>query len=243
MTRCRSARAGRSEHRVSTRRDCRAHIRRGSGEPFSTMPASSCAYHPGGLMLLRFPSPVIGFVVALTSVAGCGGEEAFTLQLGTHEIVIERVASARLAHTDQGLEQPIVVGDLDGDGIDDAVVRTTFMEAPSGDGNTVFGGAVYVLYGGSAVTGAIDLAQLPAMVHVGSPSISTPPSGGIAAVGDMDGDGLADFVVSIDGYIGCVDPPSPFIIDTAPVAGVWVVYGSATRLTGSHEIKDVAARL
>ncbi|HSR96860.1 MAG TPA: hypothetical protein VLM79_07420 [Kofleriaceae bacterium] len=194
-------------------------------------------------MLLRFPSPMSGFVVALASVAGCGGEESFTLQLGNHEVVIERVASARLAHTDQGLEHPIVVGDLDGDGIDDAVVRTTFMAAPSGDGNTVYGGAVYVLYGGSAVTGAIDLAQLPAMVHVGSPSVSTPPSGGIAAVGDIDGDGLADFVVSIDGYIGCVDPPSPFIIDTAPVAGVWVVYGSATRLTGSHEIKDVAARL
>jgi hypothetical protein len=193
-------------------------------------------------MTLRFPSPLIGFVLTLASAAGCGDEEMFTLQLGSNERLIDRTASARLAHTDQGLEHPIVVGDLDGDGIDDAVVRTTFMN-PGGDDKIVYGGAVYVLYGGSGVTGSIDLAQLPALIHIGAPSISTPPSGGIAAVGDIDGDGLADFVVSIDGYIGCVDPFSPFSVDGAPVAGAWVVYGSATRLTGSHEIKDVAALL
>jgi hypothetical protein len=194
-------------------------------------------------MTLRFPSPMIGLVIVLTSAAGCGSEEAFTLQLGGHELVIEGAAKARLAHTDQGLEHTLVVGDLDGDGIDDAVVRTTFKAAPSGDGKTIFGGAVYVLYGGSGVTGSIDLAQLPALVHVGAPSVSTPPSGGVAAVGDIDGDGLADFVVSIDGYIGCVDPLSPFGVDGPPIAGVWVVYGSATRLTGSHDIKDAAVLL
>lgn len=193
-------------------------------------------------MRFRTPSPAIGLVLALGSAAGCGDEEMFTLELGANERLIERAATARLAHRDQGLEQPIVVGDLDGDGIDDAVVRSTFT-LPGASGTTMYGGAVYVMYGGRGVTGSIDLAQLPALIHLGAPSISTPPSGGVAAVGDLDGDGLADFVVSIEGTIGCAVPGSPWIIDSPPVGGAWVVYGSATRLTGSHEIKDVAALL
>jgi hypothetical protein len=170
-------------------------------------------------MSLRIPGPAIGLVLALGGAAGCGDQELFTLELGANEHLLDKAATARLASSDQGLEQPIVVGDLDGDGIDDAVVRTTFL-APGAGGKIVYGGAVYVVYGGSGVTGAIDLAQLPALI-----------------------DGLADFVVSIEGAIGCAVPGSPWIIDSPPVAGAWVVYGSATRLTGSHEIKDVAALL
>lgn len=192
-------------------------------------------------MRLRTPGPAIGLVLVWTSAAGCGDEELFSLELGSNERLIDKVATARLAHVDQGLEQPTVVGDLDGDGIDDAIVRSTFT-APGPDGKTVFGGAAYVLYGGSAVTGAIDLASLPALVHVGSPSYSTPPSGGVTPVGDIDGDGLADFVLPIESSIGC-DQLSPFVIDSPMAAGAWVVYGSATRLTGSREIKDVGALL
>src|ERR1044071_5050497 len=193
-------------------------------------------------MTLRTPGPAIGLVMALGSAAGCGSEDVFTLEPGANERLIDKVATARLAHPDQGRAPDVVEGGLDGDGIDDAVVRSAFI-TPGAGGTTVYGGAVYVVYGGSGVTGSINLASWPALVHVGAPSVSTPPSGGVAAVGDIDGDGLADFVISIDGIIGCSVPGSPWTVDSSPVAGAWVVYGSATRLTGSHEIKDVATLL
>lgn len=109
-------------------------------------------------MTLRTPGPAIGLVMALGSAAGCGSEEMFTLELGANERLIETAATARLANPDRGLELPIVVGDLDGDGIDDAILRSSFI-APGAAGTTVYGGALYVLYGGSHVTGSIDLAS------------------------------------------------------------------------------------
>ncbi len=193
-------------------------------------------------MTLRTPSPAIGLVIALGSAAGCGSEEMFTPELGANERMIGTVATARIASPDRGLQEPIVVGDLDGDGVDDAVVRSSFA-ARGPDGETVFGGAVYVLYGGSAVTGSIDLASLPVLTHIGPYSLGIPPVAGVAAVGDVDGDGLADFAVSIAPLPGCDAPGPPWVSDSPTVGGAYLVYGSATRLTGSHAIGEVAALL
>jgi hypothetical protein len=191
-------------------------------------------------MSLRIPGPAIGLVLAL-GAAGCGSEEMFLPELGTNERLIETSAVARLADPDQQLEQPDVVGDLDGDGIDDAIVRTRFVHTAS-DGASVFGGAVYVLYGGTGVTRSIDLASLPALTHIGWPgSVGS----GVAAVGDVDGDGLADFLVSINSTPGCgvPDPSPPLTADSPRVGGAYLVYGSTTRLTGSRSIGDVAVLL
>lgn len=193
-------------------------------------------------MRLRTPGPAIGLVLALGGAAGCGGDEMFTLELGANERMIGTAATARIASPDRGLQEPIVVGDLDGDGIDDAIVRSSFA-ARGPDGATVFGGAVYVLYGGSGVTGSVDLASLPALTHIGPYLLGIPPVAGVAAVGDVDGDGLADFAVSIAPMPGCDAPGPPWASDSPAVGGAYLVYGSATRLTGSHAIGEVAARL
>ncbi|HEX3478410.1 MAG TPA: hypothetical protein VHT91_25490 [Kofleriaceae bacterium] len=187
-------------------------------------------------MTSRIPGRAIGLVLVLGSAAGCGGEEMFLPELGSNERVIAREAVARLANPEQGLEQPLVVGDLDGDGIDDAIVRSDFaFNSPTGQ--LGLGGEVFILYGGHAVTGQIDLATLPALTQMGS------IGGGVAAVGDIDGDGLADFLVGIAFTPGCITTPPPVFADGFTNSGAFLVYGSRMRLTGSHAIGDVGVFL
>src|SRR3954468_15096447 len=77
-------------------------------------------------MRLRTSGPAIGLALVLGTAAGCGSEDVFTPELGSKERVISREALARIANRDEGLVQAQVVGDLDGDGIDDALIRTDF---------------------------------------------------------------------------------------------------------------------
>jgi len=185
---------------------------------------------------------VIAFAFAsITAGGACGSDELFTLQIGANERLIDTAATSRLANRDRAIELPLVVGDLDGDGIDDAVVRSSFT-APGPAGKIVSGGALHVLYGGSGVTGAIDLASLPALTHIGGP-VLVPPAASIVAVGDVDGDGLADVLVSIGTMFGCIEPQSPWVTDSPAIGGAYLVYGSATRLSGSQLISDVAVHL
>lgn len=191
-------------------------------------------------MKLRTPSLAIGLVLALGSAAaGCGSDEMFTPELGTNERLIDSAAFARIARSDEGVEDLMVVGDLDGDGIDDAIIRSAYGTQYD-NGYSEISGAVYVLYGGTGVTGQIDMATLPSLVHIGAIGADSP---GVVALGDVDGDGLADFAVGIGRTPGCgvagVTNPGENLQNT----GAYIVYGSHTRLTGSHPIADVGAFL
>jgi hypothetical protein len=193
----------------------------------------------------RLSSPAVGLVLALGSaVAGCGSDEMFTLQLGSNERLIDTAATARFANSDRMLDLAQVVGDLDGDGVDDAIIRTGISNVHDG---TVFTGIVengtevYVLYGGPGATGSIDLASLPVLTRVSA--LIEPLTTSVTAVGDVDGDGLADFLITIASMPSCGAAVCRFVIDAPPVGGVYLVYGSTTRLAGSHPISDVAVLL
>ena len=175
----------------------------------------------------------VAFAIAL-GAAGCGSEEVFEPQLGSTERLVERAAVARIAGDDQFLAHVTVVGDIDGDGIDDAIVRSEYVIR---DANFAMGSGVYVLYGGSGVTGKFAAASLPVLTGAGA------PAGRIASVGDVDGDGLADFLVGIARVAGCGDPGVPKPGDPPEHGAAYLVYGSRTRLTGTTPTASVAALL
>jgi hypothetical protein len=178
---------------------------------------------------MRYRTPRIALVVALgATAAGCGSDEMFEPQLASNERLVERAAAARLDLDDQTILHATVVGDIDGDGIDDAIVMSSF------DVRDIPQDRLYVLYGGSAVTGKINVASLP--------SLTEPPSteagsqlGGIVGVGDVDGDGLADFLIGFE--------PSLDNQEIHHRGGAYLVYGSRTRFTGPTPLASVAVWL
>jgi hypothetical protein len=178
---------------------------------------------------------VVLVVASVTVVTGCASEEVFELQLASSERLIEPSAVAQIGSDRRGLEQLTVVGDLDGDGVDDAVIRS-FSVVPSEAGLVTFGAAVHVLYGGAGVTSEIDLANLPTLT--GDLIGVAPGQGGVTAAGDVDGDGLADFFVGVPARCAPTPMEGPEVH-----GGAYLVYGSATRLSGSTAIADAGSYL
>jgi hypothetical protein len=125
------------------------------------------------------------------------------------------------------------VGDLDGDGVDDAIVSS--MYDPLGPVPP----RMYVLYGGTALSGNIDVATLPSLIGASGPTHGL--SLAIAA-GDVNGDGLADFLVGDNANAACGDLQGP-APDEDKHAGAYLVYGSATRFIGTTSMLDAGALL
>jgi len=129
-------------------------------------------------------------------------------------------------------------GDVDGDGYDDVLAQT--MQC----GNAQDGNGTYLLYGGpDRLAGTRALASLAARFQ--PPARSAIPDGnacstdGFASgVGDLDADGIDDFVIGLppqltprDGYI------------TGTREGLYVFYGRAERFAGDLTLEAADARL
>src|SRR5262249_15255924 len=101
-----------------------------------------------------------GALALVLGTLGCGKEEMFELQLTDTQHLIERIAVARLTGIDRELTSPIVVGDLDGDGIDDAlIISMTTIDHPGQLGLGGLRTEAHIIYGGK-VTGSIDVSTL-----------------------------------------------------------------------------------
>jgi hypothetical protein len=188
-------------------------------------------------MLHRAGAAVIalGALGALGAAAsGCGDGDLFIPDLGTNERLIEQSAFARLTLDDAILAVPLVAGDLDGDGTDDAIaieIIPYLGPPPAGS----HGNQLYILYGGPAVHDAVDVRGLPSLTGFPDSTISI----SVATLGDVDGDGLADFMITAQ----CVFDCSGRAAGDGRSTAAYLVYGRSARLAGATPIADAAVVL
>lgn len=153
-------------------------------------------------------------------------EEGSAFERGGATLVVDRFDSLEL----------VAAGDVDADGFDDFIARTSEC-----DETQPYEGA-YLVYGGERLEGTLSLASVAAHFRpprrVGNPTegLACLSSARAAGPGDLDGDGIDDFVLS--------SHPQRLQDDSIVFGtgeGVYVFYGRNERFSGELEFSDADA--
>jgi hypothetical protein len=131
--------------------------------------------------------------------------------------------------TNGNLEEGKIVGDLDGDGLDDFVLFRSFDPSQEGLAIHYVYGSAYLFYGREDFESEVCVVQADAILR---------DSGILTGTGkcDFDGDGLHDFIVASD--IDSIHYPAGL-----NGAGAYLIYGSQERLSGDQLASEVAVDL
>ena len=119
-----------------------------------------------------------------------------------------------------GLGSSLACGDVNGDGIDDLVIGAPAATAA---------GYAYVVYGGLTLPSTLDLTSLTATQGMRIPGlVNNTAFGWASAVGDANGDGIADLIVT-----------APGARSSSPNTGQgFVIFGSST-LPGTFDLSTL----
>ena len=129
----------------------------------------------------------------------------------------------RLSYTSHTLATP---GDLDGDGLDDLLVAAELYSSVQNQA-----GAVYVVYGSD---GPMDVVIGDVGVRLDGPNKNWNLGTSVDGLGDVDGDGLADF--------GAGDESQLWVVTQAPSTDQWVTVAASAELYSSDWVVSNIAR-
>ncbi|HXU39304.1 MAG TPA: LamG-like jellyroll fold domain-containing protein [Blastocatellia bacterium] len=118
----------------------------------------------------------------------------------------------------------VAVGDVNGDGIQDVVMASPDATFTVGAQTRTNAGVVYIVFGKSTLTGAIDTGEQSDLKILGGKTGDR--LGFSVAIGDVNGDGTNDIVIGAPGadFPGTTAPPTPARADTG---AVFVILGAA----------------
>lgn len=188
------------------------------------------------IKLVRPKLALLSLCTVSLSFAACQlSGDIFSLD-SDHAALLTTSADAVLSGRDGALVGGSIamVGDLDGDGIDDMVLADPLYARASDQHNR---GAVHVVYGRES---------WPLSKTLGDGAILEASAAydgfvGVAPAGDIDGDGYADFLVSNTNGIDCLfgNEEPPLYPAEAKHALAHIIYGGPSRLTGTQPMADV----